>query len=79
MPSSWYNTWECLLYISKIIFCMYALDITNSYVTNQKQNVKHDIGPTMDIARGLVSQSTIEYPSFLEASNWLQNSSFQKI
>ena len=48
---------------------MYALDITNSCVTNQKQNVKHDIGLTMDIARGLVSQSTIEYPSFLEASN----------
>ena len=48
---------------------MYALDVTNSYVTNQKQNVKHDIGPTMDIARGLVSQSAIEYPSFLEASN----------
>ena len=33
----------------------------------------------MEIAQGLVIQSTIEYPSFSEARSWLQNNSFLKI
>ena len=32
----------------------------------------------METTRGYVIQSTIEYPPFLEARNWLQNNSFQK-
>ena len=38
-----------------------------------------NIGPTMEIARGFVIQSTNEYPNFLKARDWLQNKSFQDI
>ena len=33
--------------------------------------------PTMEIARRLAIKSTIEYYSFPEAGNWLENNSFQ--
>ena len=41
------------------------------------EQVQHYIGPPMEIARGFVIQSTIEYRSFLKARNWIQN--FQNI
>ena len=37
-----------------------------------------NIGPTMEIATGLVIHSTIKHLSFLEARNRLQNNLFQK-
>ena len=43
------------------------------------EEIKRDIGSSMEIARGLVILSTTECTSILEAQNWLQNSSFQKI
>ena len=43
------------------------------------EEIKRDIGSSMEIARGLVILSTTECTSILEAKNWLQTSSFQKI
>ena len=48
------------------------------FLTSTYLQVQCDIGPTMETTRGYDIQSTIEYPSFLEARNWLQNNSFQK-
>ena len=47
------------------------------YFCTYLKQVQRDIGPTMDIARGLIIQSTIENSSFLEVNNSLQNISFQ--
>lgn len=38
----------------------------------QTKQVQRDIGPTMEIAKGLSTSSTIEYPYELKAMNLLQ-------